>query len=291
MMSKSKFSITAAAIALAFIALPVRLHAQRINSIKGATGTASDGRVTLAGQVKDSDGRPLAAAEVFVDDEHRAISNSRGEFSISGLTPGLLQFTARRIGYTPVVTGIQVDPGVTVQLSVKLIPLPIELGTMVVEGKRLDKTLWQTGFYQRQAVGLGQYFDNLYLSRFQASLANLIGNIPSVSVDRNSTGVAVAYGKLPNGGSCPLSVFLDGNYIAWARDAGLDNVINRDEVLAIEVYPRASDVPATIAGKGGMSGVGSIGTVNVRGQQMQAGQVYAECGAIMLWTKPLGKRN
>jgi hypothetical protein len=280
-----------ASIACVLLVLPAQAGAQRINSIKGTPSANAEGRVTLAGQVRDQDGRPLGAAEIIVDDEHRAISNSRGEFSIPGLTPGLLQFTARRIGYTPVVTGIRVDPGVTVQLSVKLVPAAIELGTMIVEGKRLDKTLWQTGFYQRQNVGLGTYFDNVYLSHFQASLANLVGNIASVTVDRSSNGAAVAYGKLPNGGSCPLSVFLDGNYIPWATDSGLDNVINRDEVLAIEVYPRASDVPATIAGKGGMSGVGSIGTVNVRGQQMQAGQVYAECGAILMWTKPIQKKN
>lgn len=262
--------------------------AQRINTIR-SSGTPG---VTIDGVVRDNDGRALSAAEVIVDDTHRSITNIRGEFSISGLSPGTIEFTTRRIGYTPITSAVQVDPGaVIVHLAVKLVPLATQLGTIVVEGRRLEKSLWQTGFYQRQATGMGHYFDDAYLQRFQASLATLVGTVPSVYLDRSSNGTAVANGRLPNGSLCALAVFVDGNFIPWARSLGLDNVVSRDEVLAIEVYPRASEIPARITGLGGTTGVGSLGTINIQGATIQAGQLYAECGALLIWTKPLDKKR
>ena len=140
------------------------MHAQRINPIKPATPAATGTGVTLDGVVRDKEGRPLAAAEVIVDGDHRSITNSRGEFTISGLTSGVIEFTTRRIGYTPITSAVQVDPGtLRVNLAVKLVPIVQELGTMVVEGKRLSKALWQTGFYKRQDGGRGAYFDDSYM--------------------------------------------------------------------------------------------------------------------------------
>ena len=94
-------------------------------------------------------------------------------------------------------------------------------------------------------------------------------------------------GRLPNGSECPLSVFVDGNFIPWATSTGIDDVVNRDDVLAVEVYPRASEMPAKIAGRGGRSGLGTIGTVTIAGAAPQYGGGFVECGAILVWTKPL----
>lgn len=277
---------------LAAFANPAGAHAQRVNTIKPAAPVVATGTgVTLNGVVRDREGRPLSAGEVIVDGDHRAITNSRGEFTITGLTSGVIEFTTRRIGYTPITSAVQVEPGtLRVTLAVKLVPIIQELGTMVVEGKRLSKSLWQTGFYQRQDLGRGTYFDDQYLSHFQSSIATLIGTIPAVSVDRASNGVALAYGKQPNGGRCPLSIFVDGVFIPWTRTQGIDDVVNREDVLALEIYPRVSELPARITGKGGTSGVGTIGTVVIQGASTQGGETFSECGAILIWTKPLNTK-
>jgi len=273
------------------VASPLALSAQRINPIipTGPAAAPTGSGVTVDGVVRDKDGRPLSAAEVIVDADHRAITNTRGEFSISGLKSGLIELTARRIGYTPITTGVQVEPTtLRVSLGIKLIQIPQQLGTMLVEGKRLSKALWQTGFYQRQNLGRGTYFDDTYMQRFKASVATLVGTVNGVTLDRNRNNIAIAYGHLPNGSNCPLSVFVDGNYISWANQMGIDDVVNRDEVLAIEVYPRASEMPAKVSGLGGMSGVGSIGTVALQGAAGASGVgAYAECGAVLFWTKPV----
>jgi hypothetical protein len=277
------YGLTALAAAFA-LSIPSVTSAQRINTIRPTAPTAQT--VAIDGIVRDKDGRALAAAEVIVDDEHRTITNSRGEFSVSGMEPGIIEFTARRIGYNPVTTAIQIDPGVTAHLAIKLTPLAIQLGTIVVEGKRLDKTLWQTGFYQRQQTGAGHYFDDDYFKRHQISLGTVVTEVPKVFLERKNNGTNVALGTTPNGTGCLLSVFVDGHLISWA-DQGLDNVVNRDDVLAMEVYAHASEMPARIAGRGGMNGVGSIGTVNLRGLTMAEGPTTGDCGAILIWTKPL----
>lgn len=285
-----RFLLMSAAIAACALAgSPAATHAQRVNTIK----SAAPGPITLQGVVRDKDGHALAAAEVIVDDEHRTITNSRGEFTIPDIPGGLVTFTARRIGYTPAITAIQVDPGLTVQLAVKLVPAAIELGTIVVEGRRMDKSLWQTGFYQRQQTGMGHYFDDAFLANFHSGMGALLTNVPTVRVTRASNGSALAVGKLANGSDCPLNVYVDGNILPWAAGTGLDDVVNRDDVLAVEVYPRASEMPAKISGRGGASGLGTIGTVNLQGGSMAASSSFAECGAILIWTKPLksGKRS
>src|SRR5215212_7750189 len=158
-----------AVVLVAAVTIPSLALAQRINTIKPTAPAATVTGVTLEGVVRDREGRPLAAAEVFVDAGHRSITNSRGEFTLSGLGGGLIEFTARRIGYTPITSAVQVDPGtLRVSLGVKLVPIVQELGTMVVEGKRLSKSLWQTGFYKRQDGGRGTYFDDAYMQRFKA---------------------------------------------------------------------------------------------------------------------------
>ena len=278
--------ITACCVALLGLLSSVA-SAQRVNTIKPASPTVQ-GTVTIDGIVRDLNGQLLAAAEVVVDPEHRAMTNSRGEFSIPGLQPGTIEFMTRRIGYTPITSAVKVEPGLTaVHLAVKLAPISIQLGTIVVNGKRIDKNLWQTGFYKRQDKGFGLYFDDESLKHHQGSLATLIGNTPSVSVDRASNGIAVLFGRLANGVKCPLTVFVDGNYLPWATSVGLDDVVNRDDVLAIELYPRASELPAQVTGLGGKSGTGTLGSVNIQGASIGRGETFSQCGAILIWTKPL----
>ena len=280
----------ALALVIASTCLASGADAQRINTIR----PTSPKSVTIDGIISDGLGRPLAAAEVIVDDEHRAISNARGEFSISGLPAGIVEFIARRIGYQPMNSAIQIDPGVTVHLAIKLVPLATQLGTIVIEGKRMDRALWNTGFYQRRDRGTGHYFDAEYMKRFNTSLGGLLENVASVRVERGPShqggrGGPVPMGRLANGNLCPLNVFVDGNHIPWASMTGIDDVISRDDVLAMEVYPRASEMPATIVGRGGASG--GMGSFNLQGATVHSGGGFVECGAILIWTKPFEEKQ
>ncbi len=281
-----KHSLVAGVVAI--FTLPVAVSAQRINSIKGAAPVST---VILEGVVRDKDERPLAAAEVVVDKQHRALTNSRGEFSIPDIEAGLIEFTARRIGYNPVTTAVQADPGLRVSLAVKLTPLAIQLGTIVIEGKRLDKGLWQTGFYKRRDGAAGTFFDADYMSHFHAGISSLISAIPSVKLTRRNN-ASVPVGKLPDGNECLMNVFVDGIRFPFIDNTGIDEIASTDDVLAVEVYPRASEVPIRISGLGGSGGQGQLGTVNIqRPGTFEMGSTSGECGAILIWTKPLKAKS
>ena len=261
--------------------------------------------VTLDGVVRDEKGKPLHLAEVIIGDR-RSLTNAKGEFSISEVPAGEVTFMTRRIGYFPATSVIAVDPGVTVHLAIKMVPSAVKLGTIIIEGKRYDKALWQTGFYQRRDNGFGHFFDSDYLSRFHAGLSGLIATVPSVRINRGKAGVDVALGSFSNGTGCPLEVFLDGNHIKWATTAGLNAIARTEEILGIEVYPRASEMPTVISGRGGQSQMGLLGSVRLKGldkmgvepepgetdfnQQYDVGGGQAECGAMLIWTKRMAAK-
>ena len=260
--------------------------------------------VTLDGIVRDDKGKPLHLAEVIVG-EKRSLTNAKGEFSISEIPAGEVTFMTRRIGYFPATSVIAVDPGAIVHLAIRLVPSAVTLGTIIIEGKRYDKTLWQTGFYQRRDNGFGTFFDSEYLARFHAGLSGLIATVPSVRIARGKAGVDVALGSFSNGTACPIEVFLDGNHIKWATTAGLNAIARTEEIIGIEVYPRASEMPTVISGRGGQSQMGLLGSVRLKGldkmgvepepgepnfnQEFEAGGGQAECGAMLIWTKRMAR--
>ncbi|HKY99164.1 MAG TPA: hypothetical protein VJL35_15015, partial [Gemmatimonadaceae bacterium] len=182
-----------------------------------------------------------------MDSLYRDFTNERGEFKISGLRAGLLELTARRVGFNPISTIVQADGGVVVSLAIKLIANATEIETVVVEGKRLNRTLVENGFYQREKLGSGYFMNPEFLARHWVGVSTLIRNIPSVQVNRTRRGAEVALGR--NGHRlCAMSIFVDGVYFRMGGELGVDEAINRDDLLALEVYPHATDIPTKYLG-------------------------------------------
>ena len=173
------------------------------------------------------------------------------------------------------------------QLAIKLTPSTVTLGTIVIDGKRFNKNLWQSGFYQRQDAGAGYFFDPEALSRHHADLSSLIAMVPSVQMLRDGRGTSVPLGYFSNHTACPLKVFVDGFPANWVSAAGIDAVGQPEDLLGIEVYPRASDIPMAIAAVSGQSQMGALAQVRLKDDStnMEMGKGQAECGAMMIWTK------
>ena len=238
--------------------------------------------ITLTGVVQDLNGAPLNGAEIISSADVRAVTNREGQFTLSNVPPGS-DVLVRRIGYQPQSFAVRTEPDVTgVSVRVSLAPTAVSLGTMVIEGKRVDRQLWENGFYKRERAGSGVFFSPERLEHTAASVGTLMNEVPSLRLDR-TRGNSTALARSPDGMSyCKMNVFLDGVYLRWATDAGLDNVIPRDEVKAIEVYNRADMVPNVIKGlAGAQAGSPYAGTRNGG----SIGDGYKECGAILIWSK------
>lgn len=83
-----------------------------------------------------------------------------------------------------------------------------------------------------------------------------------------------------------MNVFIDGALARWAGDVGLDAVLPKDDILAMEVYPRASFVPSVLVGSSSDAS-GTAGAASSAANTMMTSQGQrSDCGAIFFWTKP-----
>lgn len=242
--------------------------------------------VTLVGVVRDTSGRPLAGAEVRAGATQLTVSDADGSFLLTGVEPDTVQLLVRRIGYRPADVVLAANAGLRVELLVRMVPAAVELGTITVEGRTMDTRLWQSGFYERQKVGSGTFFDPEFLARHRGTIDGLVREAPGVRVDRDRYGRSVARGRF-GGGWCSLNVFIDGVYVRWANDVGIDQLLSRQEVLAVEIYPRGTQVPATLAGYTAAGG----GVMLSPGGTGGGASGGSDCGVISFWTKPIGEER
>ena len=61
-----------------------------------------------------------------------------------------------------------------VTVTVRMTPSGVTLGTIVVEGKKLDARLWKTGFYRRAKAGMGTFFTPEQLEHRGTTISGLI---------------------------------------------------------------------------------------------------------------------
>lgn len=244
--------------------------------------------ITLSGIVKGRDGNRINGAEIVANFDHAAISDDNGAFSVPKIPGDTINLLVRRIGYLPHATALVARPGVTgITIQVTLAPVAIQLGTIVIEGKSLDRDLWAKGFYKRADLGNGVFFTPEQMAKTQASLGTIMQTVPSMTVARRKGGVTVPMARVGGGISgpsyCAMNVFLDGIYLPWATDVGIDAVVNQRDVKAMEVYNSPSLVPNRISGLAGPQTMATGNfTINDVGSP---GGNSGECGAILIWTK------
>jgi hypothetical protein len=171
-----------------------------------------------------------------------------------------------------------------VSVEARLIPSAVTLGTVVVEGKTMDRALWLSGYYKRKMLGDGVFFDPERMRVTAANLSTIVREVPQVDVQTMAGGVRVPFRHVPAGivgrVPCPLNVFVDGKFIPWATTVGIDNVIAQQDVKAMEVYP--ARIPGWLRG-GGTQSISVNAGFSIGGIEM--GSANIECGAILLWSK------
>jgi carboxypeptidase family protein len=103
---------------------------ERARASVDAAGVAVGG---VRGRVTDTNAHALAGVTVGVDGTASSIvTNSAGEFAISGLPGGAHRLTVRRVGYQPANRDVTVTPGRTVETDVVLDATQTALSDAVV---------------------------------------------------------------------------------------------------------------------------------------------------------------
>jgi len=232
----------------------------------------------IVGRVVDGrSARPVESADMsLVDDEVHRMTDGRGRFLFDALTPGIYRLRVDHLAYEPMEQVISVPGNRTVEVNFELSADPIDLEPLVVTVVR-DRRLEVRGFYDRrdyaEAVGNGYFFDQEDMRREPANrVSTLLNRVPGVRTECSGNGrncrVVMTYGNPSlsggrQGGCVNSNVYVDGvRVIRDTQDSPepIDNFVSPGEIVGMEVYRGASEVPAEFGG--------SVG----------------RCGAIVIWT-------
>ena len=275
--------------------------------------TVAAGTVTVAGVVRSVAGHPLAGAELRIGQRLRTYSDSTGAFTMRGVPPGALQLLARRIGHQPTSIDLETaSAGQRIDVDVRLAPTTARLETIIVEGEAVDRGLFDAGYYRRARTARGRFLDPDFLATFGGSgVSTLARETPRVMVE-GSNGEFYAYSPIA-GGRCRMHVFVDGKYRREAmpdplggKGLPLDQVVPREDIHAMEIYPTFTSVPAEFTrigpapgSQGGMNAIARLGRPGQARSTPRAGTRATDgadnndsaCGAILIWTKTFTARQ
>jgi hypothetical protein len=260
---------------------------------------------TVIGRVLDEASHGIPGANVRASSGASTVSDGDGRFVLRNLPDSALQLVARKVGYDS--TSVTVSAGADAEFTITLARTHL-LNEIVVEGKAYDRALWDNGFYHRQKIASGMFFDPDAIAHFGGNgLGSLVQQVPRVDV-RHLGNQDYAFSTIA-GRPCRMNVYIDGFFQRVAMPGssttsegraeeglGLNELIGFHDVAAVEVYPRASAVPVQYQRMGppaGPQGVSSaqIGSPNgsMHRSLSQGENADAACGAIVIWTKPPGR--
>ena len=180
------------------------------------------GRVVDAGT-----GAPIEAVAVAIPAlDMSTLSGANGAFRLAGVPGGAHTFEIRHIAYGTRTNEVQVRGGGTLSLQVRMEPVVIDVEPLEVEIDWRPAYLEQVGFYDRQAEGIGEFYDPAFVQRWGvgtwAAAPNLIREI---ILARGRGGGSLACGGSPQ-------VIIDGRL----DRSGLITTLSASGIGAVEVY-------------------------------------------------------
>ena len=218
---------------------------------------------TVKGVVKSAPGLPIGGAQVRIvipvgGSTTVVESDDDGSFTAAKVPVGTVWLVARRIGYRPDSVRLTITADQTVEATVQLERIAVELSTVRVLGRR-DVVGHLAGFYRRQSYGNGRFFTASDLERRNAvHMTDVFRMVPGLRIETRGFQNSVRM----RGSRCAPLVWLDGQPL-YAGEIDLDAFDPRS-FDGIEVYSGAASVPVEFQGNQRMS---------------------SACGTIILWSK------
>ncbi len=220
------------------------------------TGAARAHTAALVGRVQDIAGAPLSGSAITITGEKPVIADDSGEFRIVYHGTEIAPVVVIRLGYQPVSFSIQLPADSTVFIAIRMTPIANQLPAVLTTAERNEPLLATTGFFDRrrhEAFGSFLTPDAIARLPFQHP-AQFLLEVPGMEIRKrpHDPGYDI------RGPAACYVVFVDGTF----TNLGLEDAVNVSQVYAIEVYTRATFVPA----------------------RFQAPMREQVCGAIAVWT-------
>lgn len=222
------------------------------------------GRSGVSGKVVDSAGRAVFGASVqAISTLQSTVSDSAGRFRLQALSPGLVYIRVRKIGYLSEYFPLQTEAGRVASLTVKLRPSSGAPSLARVE-VRADarREARMVGFYERMRKANGIFVEREELLRRNASqVTEVLRGRNGINIIRDGSNNPVVFGRnLTGAGYCAMGVILDGVFVN-TTGMSIDQLVNTQDVRAIEVYKSGPGVPSEFQRR------------------------ETDCGAVIIWTR------
>jgi hypothetical protein len=205
----------------------------------------------------------LVVAQDFSDED--------GAFSLTARGAGNFLLKAERMGYAPWVDGVfELGEGSSITVELRLTPDPVAVDTLAVSAEAQHPRLELAGFYERMGKESGVFLGPEEIAQKQAVLpTQILRGIPRIRLRDTQTGSSAviiqgaAMISLAQRGICYPRVFVDGNELfrGGGEPALLDDVVNASEIIGIEIYRGAAEIPTRYLG------------------------ARSACGLILVWTR------
>ena len=227
------------------------------------------------------------------------VTGDDGRYMLAAPRPGAYLVEARRIGYRMWVDGpilLESDEVWESEFHLRAVPVQLDPVEVTADAAVYEAYLQRVGFYERQKSDFGHFITRQEIElRAPERMTDLLHSVPGVRAlpstsGLSRSGIGFRGSRLSQGGACHPRVYIDGIVVirgdARARglnvqgfreiasdlqgsdpslrgEIALDDFLMPEDVQAVEVYRRASEVPAKF---GGMS-------------------TETQCGVIAIWTR------
>ncbi len=250
---------------LDFAIAPVEHLAVKVDS--GATSIdvkVRRGKAAVRGVVTTIDRRPLANAVVRVLGSGTQVRTSAaGAYAILDAGAGTQTVEARAIGYQPMREMVRLSESASNTVDLRLPVQRVQLDTVRVAAGR-DLPVEVRAIERRWRAGTGVILDaRTVRERSNLFTTDALRGLSGVTVRQVGGFGQTVWMRSSNGNECQAGVIFDGAQLppSQAASISIDEIARREDISAIEVYPRPSQVPAEF-------------TSMVQG-----------CGVVAIWTK------
>jgi hypothetical protein len=245
--------------------------------------------------VDDADGRPVAQATLELVDDRREVlarttTDSLGEFRIRSWHAGKYILKTTALGYATVASNtLELATGDMLELTVHLAAdaIPLEPIVILARSRATVAELAMSGYYDRRdsgrRLGLGRFFDRGAIERRGNRLTDVLATIPGVRIlqvpncpvplismagnnftrfQNRTTGELerLETDACSPATVCRANIYVDGVQMHFNETVSIDQTVPMQWIETIEVYRRASEVPAEFLSR-------------------------ANCGVVAIWTR------
>lgn len=223
----------------------------------------------VSGTVTAANSMPVADAKVLlVGTSIGTVTRSDGAFRVHEVPAGHHTLEVKMVGYSPTLLPFDVRAGETLNLTLVLNPVALETVKVTADG---SFSPGMGGFEERRGRGNGKFFNRADIDRMQArQITDVLRRVPGMRIQSGSgpfggSQTAQTGRNTGSAGSriCPMMYYLNGTPFPLSNDVSINHYLTPDDVVGIEVYTGASQIPA----------------------QFNSSMSTARCGVVVLWTR------